>query len=129
MKKELIKKMELMISDEIDGKSNEKTVIDKNLSITEDGLMEIEKHLNNKEKLSFNMFFSLNFSSVRSLLTDGKNSNIEFNNELTNGFTNFNGYVWNYDLKNNDPWVASYSDLLYSMMNHKFDVIKSKEIL
>lgn len=39
----------------------------------------------------------------------------EFNYELTNGFTNFNGYIWERDLKAKDVWIATYNDLLYAI--------------
>lgn len=128
MDQKLKDKLERLIDDEINGQENDDVVVDKNLSISESGLDEIEKYLTHKEKLSFNTFFSLNFTSVRSLLTDAKNSTIEYNSNITNGFTTFNGYVWNYDLKNNDPWISTYYDILTAIYQDFYSLIDVKAI-
>lgn len=129
MDQELKDKLERLINDEFDdGCLNDDFVIDKNLSISESGLNKIESYLTDKEKFSFNTFFSLNFTSVRSLLTDAKNSTIEYNSNITNGFTTFNGYVWNYDLKNDDPWIATYYDILTAIYQDFYSLIDVKAI-
>lgn len=128
MDQKLKDKLERLIDDEINGQANDDVVVDKNLSISESGLNKIESYLTHKEKLSFNTFFSLNFTSVRSLLTDAKNSTLEYNSNITNGFTTFNGYVWNYDLKNNDAWIATYYDILTAIYQDFYSLIDVKAI-
>lgn len=128
MDQKLKDKLERLIDDEINGQANDDVVVDKNLSISESGLNKIESYLTHKEKLSFNTFFSLNFTSVRSLLTDAKNSTIEYNSNITNGFTTFNGYVWNYDLKNNEAWIATYYDILTAIYQDFYSLIDVKAI-
>lgn len=128
MDQELKDKLERLINDEFDGQENDDVVVDKNLSISESGLDKIESYLTHKEKLSFNTFFSLNFTSVRSLLTDAKNSTVEYNSRITDGFSTFNGYVWNYDLKHDDAWIATYYDILVAIDHGLYSLIDQKAI-
>lgn len=114
MNEELKVKLNKMIDNEVDGVEND-PIMDKNLSITDNGLNYIESNLTKEDVITLNTLFADNFVSVRSLFKMDINIDGDFLKALTQDYTNFNGYIWRKDAEDKNIWVATYYDLLTAL--------------
>lgn len=107
----LMTELELLINND----NTKNNVVDKDLSINNNGIRTIENSLSSNNLEMFRMFFYEEFVKVSDIIRNSQDYSSNFLKDLIENNTNLNGYVWRFDIQNNDPWISTYLDIITAM--------------